>query len=164
MIDFNSELSAAKSVSDIFKLVKSAVWISLGQSRSGLELGLVNLDNRGTEFIGAFYPQDSNIIVVNRIPLERIAYLDIDLYNPYLFHMLLYEYLRSIGYHDAIRRKELVHSISEQCFGGDHIVTSMAYSIKRFFPNATYAIDSLKSPIKPTIVKNFDHVATSYIM
>lgn len=163
MIDFVKELESAKTVSEVFKLVKSAVWFDLGQSRSGLELGISNIDNRGNEFIGAYYPQDSNIIVLNKMPLERIAYLDINLYNPYLFNVLIHEYLKSMGYSNESRRKELTVEICERFFGKDHIISKMAHDMKKFFPNINYPIDAPRTPLRARIVREFDNGATSYI-
>lgn len=161
---FRKDLESAKNISDIFKIVKSAAWRTLHQSRSGLELGVVRLDTKSEKVLGAFHPTDSNIIILNEIPLTELSYLDPTTYKSYVFHVLLYEYLRSMGYHDPKKRKELSIIISERKFGREHMVTKIAQDITEHFPNIVYMLDHYPKPeTKPRIVKDFDQIATNYI-
>ncbi|KPQ42420.1 MAG: hypothetical protein MPEBLZ_03049, partial [Candidatus Methanoperedens nitroreducens] len=50
-------------------------------------LGLANLGNHPEGFFGGFYPVGSNVIVMNKIPLERIKETRLELYKPYAFHV-----------------------------------------------------------------------------
>ena len=91
--DFPTLLENAKSLADIFEVVKTAVLDSLGKSRGGLMLGLADLGNHPQGWLGAFYPIGSNVIVMNKIPLKRIKETCPSLYKPYTFHVLLHEYM-----------------------------------------------------------------------
>jgi len=86
-----------KELPDIFEVVKAAVWECQRKSRGGLMLGLPILGITRRIF-GAFYPVGSNVIVMNKIPLERIKETRLELYKPYAFHVLLHEYLHTLGY------------------------------------------------------------------
>ena len=66
---FDSELSSAKDLADIFELVKVVVRKTTGKERPGLMLGLANLGGGPQGFVGAFFPIATNIIVMNSLPL-----------------------------------------------------------------------------------------------
>ena len=70
-MDYSSRLEEAKSMPDIFELVKSLVLKNIGKSRGGLMLGLANLGNNPQTFLGGFFATGSNVIVLNRIPPEN---------------------------------------------------------------------------------------------
>jgi hypothetical protein len=101
---FYARLENAKTLADIFEIVKDAVWVSQRKSRGGIMLGLANLGNHPQGFFGAFYPVGSNVIVMNKIPLQRIRETRPELYKPYVFHILLHEYLHTLGYLSEIGR------------------------------------------------------------
>ena len=98
--DYRSRLDAAKSLPDIFELVKSLVLKSMKRSRGGLMLGIANLGNNPQGYFGGFFTTGSNVIVLNKIPLERIMETRPELYKPYVFHVLLHEYIHSLGFLD----------------------------------------------------------------
>ncbi|MFA6373883.1 MAG: hypothetical protein WCW68_14790, partial [Methanothrix sp.] len=70
--DYRTRLDEAKSLPDIFELVKSLVLKSMGKSRGGLMLGMANLGNHPQGFFGGFFTTGTNVIVLNKIPLQRI--------------------------------------------------------------------------------------------
>ena len=115
--DFNTRLENTKSLPDIFEVVKAAVWECHRKSRGGLMLGLANLGNHPEGFLGAFYPVGSNVIVMNKIPLERIKETRLELYKPYAFHVLLHEYLHTLGYMDESGVRQMAHKITKEVFG-----------------------------------------------
>jgi hypothetical protein len=94
---FESKLEKARNIPDIFELVKLAVRKTIGKERSGLMLGLSNLGGGPEGFVGAYYPVATNIIVMNTMPLDRIRQTDPSLYKPYVFHILLHEYIHTLG-------------------------------------------------------------------
>ncbi|MFQ6061542.1 MAG: hypothetical protein ACE5KV_09700 [Thermoplasmata archaeon] len=63
--------------------------------RAGLMLGIADLGNHPRGFLGAFYPVATNIIVLNRVPLNWIKETNPELYKPYVFHVLLHEYVHA---------------------------------------------------------------------
>ncbi len=125
---------------DVFELVKEVVRLREGVSRPGLVLGLQELGMSWKGFIGAYYPITSNTIVINKTLLRRIAECNSQLLEPYAFHVLLHEYLHSLGYFDeeVIRRKTL--EISRNLFGEKHIITRLSRDISQCSPHIVYPI------------------------
>ena len=152
-------LEIEKSLIDSFELVKKVVRKSEGRSRAGLMLGLQELGSSLNGFIGAYYPVSSNIIVVNKTPLRRIIETDLQLLKPYCFHVLLHEYIHSLGFLDEDVTRQKTYKISKENFGEDHAITKLSIDIKQFFPNLVYPIygwmPSKESP-KIKLIKGFD--------
>jgi hypothetical protein len=81
-------------------------------------LGLANLGMRRGYFIGAFHPVGSNIIVMNKAPLEvALKSTDKQVYNAYCFHLLLHEYLHSLGYVSEETVRELTREVCKLSLG-----------------------------------------------
>jgi len=162
--DFNIRLENAKSLPDIFEVVKAAVWKSQKKSRGGLMLGLANLGNHPQGFFGAFYPVGSNVIVMNKIPLERIKETRHELYKPYAFHVLLHEYLHTLGYMSESGVRQMAHEITREAFGEEHLATRIAANTAHFFHNLVYP-DATWQPdeMKMDLVCGFDRGSAGYI-
>jgi hypothetical protein len=154
----------AKTLADIFEIVKAAVLESLGRSRGGLMLGLSDLGNHPQGWMGAFYPVGTNIIVMNKIPLERIKDTKPELYKPYIFHVLLHEYLHSLGYLDENIVRGKAHKITKAVFGEEHVATELAKDTTPFFPNLVYP-DVFWRPkdLNIELVEGFDRGSVGYI-
>lgn len=120
--DFREFLENAKTLADIFAVVKAAVVETLGMSRGGLMLGLADLENYLQGYFGAFYPVGDNIIIMNKTPLKRIRDVQPDLHNPYAFHVLLHEYLHTLGYIGVAHMRKRSCDIAKTLFGRDHLV------------------------------------------
>jgi len=152
-------LEIEKSLIDSFELVKKVVRKSEGRSRAGLMLGLQELGSSLNGFIGAYYPVSSNIIVVNKTPLRRIIETDPQLLKPYGFHVLLHEYIHSLGFLDEEVTRQKTYKISKDNFGEDHAITKLSSDIKQFFPNLVYPIygwmPTNETP-KIKLIKGFD--------
>src|SRR4030066_483759 len=114
---FDSRLQSAKDLPDIFELVKVAVRKSTGKERAGLMLGLANLGGGPQGFVGAFYPIATNIIVMNSLPLKRVKETDPALSQPYVFHILLHEYLHTLGIIDEAATRQKAYEISTMTLG-----------------------------------------------
>jgi len=56
-IDYKTRLEEARSLADIFEVVKSLVLNSIGKSRGGLMLGMADLGNHPQGFSEASLPQ-----------------------------------------------------------------------------------------------------------
>ena len=163
-MDFSRKLDQAKTLSDLFELVKRAVEAVLGRTRAGLMLALADLGNHPQGFLGAFYPIASNVIVMNKVPLLRIQETNPGLYKPYAFYILLHEYLHSIGFVDERVCREQSHRILETLFGVDHLVTQISADTARFFPNLVFP-DAAWQPSELSLefVRGFDRGSASYI-
>jgi hypothetical protein len=158
-----SELESAKDLPDIFELVKVAVRRSTGMERGGLMLGLADLGGGPEGLVGAFYPVATNIIVMNKSPLQRINETDPALYKPYSFHILLHEYLHTLGIIDETATRRKAYEISAELFGKEHVVTKLAADLSRFMPKLVYPIYGWKpsEEYRLELVKGFDRSSTN---
>lgn len=130
-------------------------------------LGLVNLGMRKGYFIGALYPVGSNIIVMNRAPLEiAMERTEKRVYNAYCFLLLLHEYLHSLGYLNEERVQELTEEVSELALGPSHPATVMAKKgIGVYFPHIAHFPADTKLPSNASVelVRDFDKSSATYI-
>jgi len=160
--DFIKRLEEATSIPDIFEVVKESVWKTIRKSRAGLELGLVELGNRPEGLLGAFYVSGSNIIIMNETPLKRIQETNPDLLTPYIFSILLHEYLHSLGFFEDYV-KSITYQISCEIFGNNSIIAEISKDMTKFFPNIIYPQGTPKVDVPIKIVKDFDRSSISYI-
>ena len=137
---FDRKLEAAQDIADIFELVKASVSSCIGKGRAGLMLGLANLGGGLDGFVGAFYPVATNIIVLNSLPLARIKETQPDLFKPYVFHILLHEYVHTLGVLDEATTRSMVYKISLETFGPGHQVTELARNLTKFMPKLVYPV------------------------
>ncbi len=77
-------------------------------------LGIANLGNNPQGYFGGFFTTGSNVIVLNKIPLERVMETRPELYKPYVFHVLLHEYIHSLGFLDESDVKSRVLEITKK--------------------------------------------------
>ncbi len=127
-------------------------------------LGLADLGNHPAGFVGAFYPVASNVIVMNKVPLHRIEETNPDLYKPYVFNVLLHEYLHTLGYLQETTVRRTVLELSRKAFGKDHLVTRIAEDYSTFFPNLVYPeVAWQPQDLSLELVHDFDRSNASYI-
>lgn len=136
----DKKLDNCTTLPKVFELVKEAVKRFLNMHRAGLMLGLADLGMKRGYFIGAFHPVGSNIIVVNRTPLETaLQTKERRIFNAYCFHLFLHEYLHSLGYIDEDEVRELTCEVCRLALGNDHPATIMAEKgITTYFPEVAY--------------------------
>jgi len=150
---------------DTFEEVKELVSKTEKRTRAGLMLGLQELGSTMNGFIGAYFPVSSNIIVINKTPLRRLIETNPKLVKPYGFHLLLHEYIHSLGFLDENYTRNKTYEISKKQFGENHIITQLATNIKKFFPNLVYPVHGWIPPkdIPPIeIIKGFDRSNTEH--
>jgi hypothetical protein len=164
MKNIKTQLENAKTLADIFEVVKTVVLINIGKSRGGLMLGMANLGNHPSGFFGGFFTTGSNVIVMNKIPLQRIKETKPDLFIPYAFYILLHEYIHSLGYIDEKMVRNMVYTICRDMLGEDHLATQVASDIGSFIRHLSYP-DCILNPDQARIelVKDFDRSSVSYI-
>ncbi|OGS52399.1 MAG: hypothetical protein A3K75_01690 [Euryarchaeota archaeon RBG_13_61_15] len=162
-VSYDAALDSTKDLSDIFELVKRVVRKTTGKERSGLMLGLANLGGGAEGFVGAFYPVATNIIVMNSLPLRRVKETDPALYKPYVFHILLHEYLHTLGIIDEAAARAKAYEISASAFGKDHTVTRLAADLSKFVPKLVYPVVGWKpaEEYRLELVKGFDRSSTA---
>jgi len=157
-----SELN--QNIIETFEEVKKVVQKNEKRSRAGLMLGLQEIGASLDGFIGAYYPVASNIIILNKTPLRRILETNKTLLKPYIFHVLLHEYIHALGFLDEEATGQKTYEISKQQFGERHIITQLSINIKKFFPNLVYPIHGwLPQKTMPSIelVQGFDFSSTN---
>ena len=164
-MNYEKEIKKAKTIADIFEIVKEMVREHLGLEQAGLMVGVSDLGSFAQGFVGAFYSLEANTIIINKKPLARILQTTPALYNYYLFHVMLHEYIHAIGSFDEAQTRQLVYEISNRYFGGSHTITNLSTNIERFMPNLVYPSSGFEQPQDLSIefVKGIDRKNTNYI-
>ena len=128
-------------------------------------LALADLGVGPDGFVGAYFTLGSNAIVVNRQALDLVRSGRPELYKPYVFHILLHEFLHSVGFIDEKETRDLALRISESQFGMRHPVTRIASSFDAIFSSITRPLYGYRPPRGTTIdlVEGFDRSSTPYI-
>ncbi|MFX0058898.1 MAG: hypothetical protein ACFE85_00810 [Candidatus Hodarchaeota archaeon] len=106
-----------KEIPNIFEKVKKDVRKVLGRHRAGLSLGLVEMGIVRGGFIGGMHFHPGTEIVMNKTPLKLI--LDSQPYEivwSYTYHILLHEYVHSLGIIDEEKCRAITLKISEAIF------------------------------------------------
>jgi hypothetical protein len=162
---FPARLERAKDLTDIFEVVKEAVRVQMGISRAGLMLGLAEMGGDSKSFVGGLYPVTSNIIVMNKSVLNQIMVTQPDMYKSYAFHVLLHEYIHSVGIIDEAETRRWAYSISAALFGKAHKTTYIAEDISRVLPFFSYAEPKIEDEetMDIELVKGFDRSSVCYI-
>ena len=163
--NYPDELDKCKTLADVFELVKHAVQDSLGAHRAGLMLGMADLGGSAQGLVGAFFPVGTNIIVMNKTPLRRIKETQEDLYKPYVFHILLHEYLHTVGILEETVTRSTAYKVSRKLFGEDHLVTDLAGNMGKFMHNLVYPYQGWQpsQPFHLELVEDFDRGSVNYI-
>ncbi len=154
-MDLVERLNECPDFSCIFQLVKTAVEITMDKRRVGLMLGLTDLPN----YVGALHQLGSNFIIMNKRLLKKVIRSgNKKLINAYIFHVLLHEYIHSLGYMNEQEVQILTHAISEKVLGPDHSATKIArYGIGSVFSNISRLEHYQSKRIKDIeIIKDFE--------
>ena len=163
-MDYKKSLEKAKGFADIFDLVKAVVKNYLNADQAGLLLGLSDLGSYGHNYLGAFYSFDANTIVINKRPLNKIKQTKPSLYNPYIFHVLLHEYIHSLGVIEENQVRQLAYEITQKYFGKNHIATKIAFNLEKFIPNLTFGNFEPPEDMSIEFISGIDRDNTDYIM
>lgn len=123
---------------EIFERVKEDVKKVTGRHRAGLSLGLAEMGMTPRGFIGGMHFPPGTDIVMNRTPLRLI--LETQPYEviwAYTYHILLHEYIHSLGVWEEQQCRAITLRISEEIFEeSDHPAMILAKSgIGTYFPN-----------------------------
>ncbi len=158
----SKRLERSHGLPEIFEVVKEAVRSSLGMSRAGLMLGLADMGGGPTHMVGGLYPSATNIIVMNKAPMAFLA-KDQERYRAYCFHILLHEYLHSLGFMDEAEVRRRTYQISKTTLGEGHMATMMAMDLSRFLPNVSYGVPKdTDGELDIELVSNFDRSNCGY--
>lgn len=147
------------SYGTLFEMVKRIAERYTGLHRAGLTLLLGNLPTN----ITAYYPVNSNYVVLNRFLTERIRKVvknELE-FNSFILVVLLHEYLHSLGFLDQSNVRSRVRDICASEFGTESIVYEQAIS------NWLEKYPVLNVPVKEEkvfeIIRDFDYESQTYI-
>ena len=123
---------------EIFERVKNDVRRITGRQRAGLTLGLVEMGMYRGGFIGGMHFSPGTDIVMNKTPLKIL--LDQQPYEivlAYTYHILLHEYVHSLGIWDERMCRATTLRISEEIFKDIYhpAIILAKNGIGSYFPN-----------------------------
>lgn len=119
-------LEAADGLAELFDLAKELVAEHLDRSRVGIMVGLQSLGLSPRGYLGGYYVAGSNAIVLNRDVLAHVEANHSRYTNAYAFHVLLHEYLHSLGFFDEAQVREHTLAICREALGPEHPATLVA--------------------------------------
>lgn len=101
----------------IFEQVKYDVEKEIGRHRAGLTLGLVKMGMYHGNFIGGMFFSGGTMIIMNSDPLYILLEEQPDeVILAYVYHILLHEYIHSLGFLNEQQCREIVLQISKNVF------------------------------------------------
>jgi len=157
-------LASARGIPEVFDAVKEAVRRVLGKERAGLMVVTQEIGNIPDGFLGAYFVVGANAIVVNQTPLRRIKETEPALYIPWLFGVLLHEYLHSLGILDEAQVRKATDEVAAAALGPDHPATRMAANPMEYIGNLAWPhVFWAPGDVPFEIVKGLDRDSTSYI-
>jgi len=159
---YRLRIDEAEGFSGVWEIVKETVKVSLSEHRLGMLLFLDDLPLH----LGAYHPVGTNNIVLNRSLLNIVEAVTKSkkLVNAFVYSILTHEYLHALGHISEAEVRSLVYDISKQCFGEDHIVTTLAektpWSLLKGIP-----LNDITLPKQAMeIVKDFEKPNQRYIV
>lgn len=162
-----------KRLSDIFEEIKKDVKKVLGRRRAGLSLGLVDMGVSPRGFIGGMFFSGGTMILMNTTALKAlIAEINQEEDKPddivvaYVYHVLMHEYIHSLGFLDEFTCRQITLHVTRQLFNEHNPVYVMAErGIGHYFPEFTYAPAGYAFRPKPSeieLIDGFDRSSTTY--
>ena len=102
---------------EIFEKVRKDVRKVTGRHRAGLSLGLVEMGMHQGGFIGGMHFPPGTDIVMNKTPLKLLLEQTSDnIVWAYTYHILLHEYVHSLGIYDEQQCRAVTLNITEAIF------------------------------------------------
>ncbi|NHJ23211.1 MAG: hypothetical protein EAX89_01450 [Candidatus Lokiarchaeota archaeon] len=155
---------------EIFKQVKKDVRKVLGRNvhRAGLSLGLVEMGMFQGGFIGGMHFAPGTDIVMNKTPLKIIlSSQPYEVVWAYVYHILLHEYIHSLGIINEHICREKTLEVSKEIFKeADHPAIILAEKgIGFFIPNLkiTYIPPEMRPDgLLIEYISNFDQDSMTY--
>ena len=138
LIEFRLEYENIDSqdYSQLFDLVRRIVRDLLKKSHPGILLGLEDLGIGSQGYVGGYHRVGTNEIYLNRNVLQIMREeTPKEHYKAYLFHLLLHEYIHSVGVQNESDTRELTRRISLNIFDRKHPVSKIAiFGLNALFP------------------------------
>ncbi|MFC1487828.1 hypothetical protein ACFLRN_09115 [Thermoproteota archaeon] len=157
-----SRIDDADGFREVWKIVRETVKVTLGKHRLGMLLFLDDLPLH----LGAYHQLGTNNIVLNRSLFNIVEAVTKSrkLVNAFVYSILTHEYLHSLGHISETQVRSLVYDISKQCFGKDHIITTLAektpWSLLKGVPINEITVE--KQPME--LIKDLEKPNQAYIV
>jgi hypothetical protein len=121
---FRSRIDDVEGFKEIWEIVTDSVKVTLSEYRKGMLLFLDDLPLR----LGAYHQLGTNNIVLNRqlVNIVELITKSKKTVNAFIYSILTHEYLHALGHVSEVEVRSLVYDIARECFGDDHIVTTLA--------------------------------------
>jgi len=121
---YRSRIDEVEGFSGVWEIVKDTVKVTLGKHRLGMLLFLDDLPLQ----LGAYHQLGTNNIVLNRslVNIVEAVTKSKKLLNAFVYSILTHEYLHALGHVSEAEVRSLVYDVSRECFGENHIVTTLA--------------------------------------
>jgi hypothetical protein len=160
-------LELKKEMPEIFEKVKKDVKKVYGRHRAGLSLGLIEMGMFSGGFIGGMHFHPGTDIVMNKTPLKIILKEQpYEIVWAYTYHILLHEYIHSLGVLDEKKCRIITLNVTEEIFKeADHPAVLLARKgIGTYFPNLhlIYAPPDLRPDVPIEYIFNFDQESYDY--
>jgi hypothetical protein len=155
-------LDNAQGYNDVWDIVKDNTKKVLNNQRLGMMLFLDDMPLR----LGAYHPIGTNNIVLNRVLVQIVQETakSRKLLNAFIYTLLLHEYLHALGYIKETEVRNLVHEISKESFGEEHLTARLA-ELGPWTLLRGLQLDALRSPRRVMeIVKDFERINQKYIV
>lgn len=127
-----------RQMPDIFDRVKRDVETVIGRHRAGLSLGLVSMGMFHGNFIGGMFFSGGTMIIMNTDPLHVLLETQPDaVILAYVYHILLHEYIHSLGFLNERQCRQITHQITKEVFkDSKHPAVVLAFKgIGAYFPD-----------------------------
>ena len=157
-----------REMPEIFEKVKEDVRTTLGRHRAGLSLGLADMGMFRGGFIGGMHFAPGTEIIMNKSPLTKILREQpYEIVWAYTYHILLHEYVHSLGVLDEQQCRTITLKISELIFkDADHPAIVLAKNgIGTYFPDLPLIYAPLEyqpDSISIEYINGFDKESYSY--
>jgi len=121
---YRSRIDEVEGFSGVWEIVKDTVKVTLGKHRLGMLLFLDDLPLH----LGAYHQLGTNNIVLNRclVNIVEAVTKSKKLVNAFVYSILTHEYIHALGHVSEAEVRSLVYDVSRECFGENHIVTTLA--------------------------------------
>ena len=161
-MQYIKSIKQAKSINELFEVVKDIVLEFSGYSRSGIDLVAADLGSENSH-IGGFYKYHNNSITLNTRLIKVVYNSNPKIINYYIFHILLHEYIHALGVYDEARTRRITYIISSHYFGPNHTLTKLAKNMSRFFPQTKPKERIKVQYVEESIFEDFDKQISEFM-
>ncbi|MBN1217132.1 MAG: hypothetical protein JXA99_17055 [Candidatus Lokiarchaeota archaeon] len=157
-----------KELPKIFENVKKDVEKIYGKHRAGLSLGLAEMGISRDDFIGGMHFYPGTDIIMNKTPLRLILKEQSHKISwAYAYHILLHEYIHSLGIIDEYQCRMLTKHITKKIFKEENhpAIILSEKGIGAYIPNFNLIYNSIglnRNDLNIEYIYGFDENSYTY--